>query len=116
MSQQSGIAMSCSGDCRRGLDPNLLWLWCRPAAAAPIQPLAWELPNAAGAALKSEKKKRMYIYINKLLHFYDHSAEYFHIFNSNAQLWGWERFIHMCVCVCVCVIEEGLMNCPGSHG
>ena len=27
-------------------DPALLWLWCRPAATAPIQPLAWEPPNA----------------------------------------------------------------------
>ena len=35
----------------------LLQLWCRPAAAAPIWPLAWELPYAAGAALKSKKKK-----------------------------------------------------------
>ena len=25
-------------------DPALLWLWQRPAAAAQIQPLAWELP------------------------------------------------------------------------
>ena len=24
-------------------DPVLLWLWCRPAAAAPVLPLAWEL-------------------------------------------------------------------------
>ena len=32
------------------------WLWCRPAAAAPIQPLAWELPYAVGAALKKKKK------------------------------------------------------------
>ena len=31
---------------RRGLDPALLWLWCRPAARAPIRPLAWELPYA----------------------------------------------------------------------
>ena len=30
----------------------LLWLWCRPAAVAPIGPLAWELPYASGAALK----------------------------------------------------------------
>ena len=34
-----------------------LWLWCRPAAAAPIQPLAWKLPCAAGVALKRKKKK-----------------------------------------------------------
>ena len=26
------------------------WLWCRLAAAAPIHPLAWEPPYAAGAA------------------------------------------------------------------
>ena len=42
---------------RRGLDPVLLWLWlwCRLAAVAQIQPLVWELPYAAGAALKSKK-------------------------------------------------------------
>ena len=28
-------------------DPT--FLWCRPAAAAPIGHLAWELPYAAGA-------------------------------------------------------------------
>ena len=39
-------------------DPALLWLWCRPAATAPIGPLAWELPYAVGAALKSQKKKK----------------------------------------------------------
>ena len=29
-------------------------LWCRLAAIAPIQPLAWEPPRAAGAALKTK--------------------------------------------------------------
>ena len=33
-----------------------LWLWCRPAAAALIQPLAQELPYALGVALKGGKK------------------------------------------------------------
>ena len=48
--------MSC-GVCRRhGSDPVLRWLWCRLAATAPIQPLAWELPYTAGVALKSKKK------------------------------------------------------------
>ena len=28
------------------LDPVLLWLWYRPAATVPIQPLAWEPPYA----------------------------------------------------------------------
>ena len=35
-------------------DPALLWLWCRPAAAAPNQPLAWEPPYAEGVALKRQ--------------------------------------------------------------
>ena len=38
--------------------PYFLWLWRRPAAAAPIQPLGWELPYAAGAALKRKKKNK----------------------------------------------------------
>ena len=32
--------------------PALLWLWCRPAATAPIRPLAWEPPYAVCVALK----------------------------------------------------------------
>ena len=39
-------------------DPALLWLWHRPAATVPSGPLAWELPYAADAALKSKKKKK----------------------------------------------------------
>ena len=35
----------------------LLWLWRRPAASAPIQLLAKELPHAAGVAVKSFFKK-----------------------------------------------------------
>ena len=35
-----------------------MWLWCRLAAAAAIQPLAWGLPYAEGAALKSHKKRK----------------------------------------------------------
>ena len=35
-----------------GSDPALLWLWCRPALTAPIQPLAWEPAYAMSAALK----------------------------------------------------------------
>jgi len=42
---------------RRGSsDLELLWLWCRPAPAALIQPLAWKLPYATGAALKIKNK------------------------------------------------------------
>ena len=48
------IAMSCGVDCRQSSDLVLPWLWRRSAAAAPIQPLAWELPYATGAALKKQ--------------------------------------------------------------
>ena len=42
-------------------DPALLWLqlWCRMAATALIQPLAWELPYAAGVALKRQRQKKL---------------------------------------------------------
>ena len=32
----SSVAVSCSVGHRHGLDSLLLWLWCRPAAVAPI--------------------------------------------------------------------------------
>ena len=37
-------------------DLALLWLWCRPGAAAPIRPLAWELSYAVSVALERQKK------------------------------------------------------------
>ena len=55
--------MSCGVDHRHSSDLVLLWLWRRPVATAPIQPLAWEPPYAAGAAqeiattTKDKKKK-----------------------------------------------------------
>ena len=52
---ESIIAMSCGVGRRRGSDLALLWLWCKPAATAPIRPLAWEPPYAAGATLKKAK-------------------------------------------------------------
>ena len=48
---------SISGLAQWVKDPTFLWLWCRPAATAPIQPLAWEPPCAAGAALQKRQKK-----------------------------------------------------------
>ena len=48
-------------------DLTLLWLWPRPAAAAPIHPLAWELPYATSATLKKKgKKKKTRIYIQNI--------------------------------------------------
>ena len=39
-------------------DPAVLRLWRKPAAAALIQPLAWEFPHAVHAALKRQKQKQ----------------------------------------------------------
>ena len=63
--------MSYGIGCRRGLDPELLWLWCRLAATAPIRPLAWEPPYASGTALKSKNKikiKGIPIVVQQLTH------------------------------------------------
>ena len=40
------------------LRSGMLWLWYRPAAAAPVQPLAGKLPYVAGASIKRKKKKK----------------------------------------------------------
>ena len=50
--------MSRGVGCRLGLDPVLLWLWCRPAATAPIRPLEWEPPYAVGVAQEMAKRKK----------------------------------------------------------
>ena len=53
------MAVSCGVGRRRGLDPALLQLRYRPAAAAPIGPLGWEPLYAAGAALKHKQTNKM---------------------------------------------------------
>ena len=51
------LLVSCGVGRGHGSDPELLWLWCRPAATAPIRPLAWEPSDAARAALEKTKKQ-----------------------------------------------------------
>ena len=36
------------------------WPWCRLAATAPIQPLAWELPYATDSAIERKKRKKKF--------------------------------------------------------
>ena len=47
--------VSCGVVCRQGLDLAFPWLWSRLAATAPIGPIDWEPPYAAGAVLKRQK-------------------------------------------------------------
>ena len=51
------LPVSCGEGLRHSSDPLLLWLYHRPAATAPIQTLAWELPYTASTDLKKKKKK-----------------------------------------------------------
>ena len=57
---ESGVAVSYGVGRRFGFNPELLWLWSGLAVVVTIQPLAWELPYAAGVTLKESK-------INKLI-------------------------------------------------
>ena len=50
--------MSCGVGRRHSSDMALLWQWRRPAATAPIRPLAWELPCTMGVALKRQKRQK----------------------------------------------------------
>ena len=43
---------------RCGLNLSLLWLWYRPAATAPIRPLAWEPPYAVDVAVEKAKRPK----------------------------------------------------------
>ena len=50
--------MSCGAGHRHSSDPNLLWLWHRPAAIALIWLLVWEPPYATDVAWKSKTNKQ----------------------------------------------------------
>ena len=52
----SSVAVSCGVGRRCHSDLAMLWLWPRPAAAAPILPLAWEHPYVAGSAIQQTKQ------------------------------------------------------------
>ena len=56
----SGIVVSSGEGHRCGSNPTLLCLWHRPAAVAPIQPPAQELPYATGAVLRRKNKKGLH--------------------------------------------------------
>ena len=63
------IAVICGVGCRHGLDLMLLCLWHSLADAAPMWPLAWELPYASSVALKGKIKKRKSNWV-PLVYFY----------------------------------------------
>ena len=58
MGHGSSVAVGCGIGCGHGLDPTLLWLWCRPVAVAPVPPLSLGTYICVGAALKRQKEKK----------------------------------------------------------
>ena len=60
--RRSSVATGCGGG--GGCGSGLSSLWHRPAAAAPIGTLAWDLPYATGVALKisTQINKRVFFF------------------------------------------------------
>ena len=92
--------MNCAVGHRHGSDLALLWLWCRPAATSPIQPLAWKPSYSMGAAIKKPKEGVFFFYFCEkyLWDFGRDSIEsvdalgQYHHFNSSSNVWAWFIF------------------------
>ena len=80
--------MICGAGCRQGSDPEWLWPWYRPAAAASIQPLAREPPYAAGVAQKRQKKKEGCVTLHPSHRIYSESKSASHNWIL-ASSWKW---------------------------
>ena len=112
--------MSCDVGHRHGSDPTLLWQWCRPAAAAPIRPLAWKLPYAAGSALKKKKRQR-----ERERERIEENVCVKHTCVNMCKLMceGGKRVSELCACVCICESGEacvytgvgGMCECVCMH-
>ena len=63
---------------RHILDLALLWLWCRLGAAAPTEPIDWELPYAADVALKTNMYVCVCVYM--CVYIYMHTHTHTHIY------------------------------------
>ena len=90
--------MSCGVGHRHSLDLEFLWLWCRPAATAPIRLLAWEPPYTMGTALKRQKKKKCVpILIDKpcLCYSVNMYQMLIHVSLSDKQ-WTQDSFVSLC--------------------
>ena len=94
-----------------GSDSALLWPWHRPVTAALAQPLAWELPNTEGVALKRQKKKKKIRYSNHImvtgLIFWVLIDIYWSIYKRNAMLFG-----DFCRIICEGRDQTGIQMTP----
>ena len=81
--------MSCHVGHRCGLEPALLWLWCRLVATALIRTLAWEPPYAMGVALKKKKEKLLKLNNKKTIQFFKWAKDLkIHLINKDIQMEG----------------------------
>ena len=80
--------MSCGVGHRHSSDLAWLWPWRRPAATAPIRPLAWETPYATGVALKeiTNKQKTGINEICKILKIIAQKSNFFMVFKKTLKI------------------------------
>ena len=97
----------CIVGCRHSSDPALLWPWCRPAASAPIIPLAWEPPYAVGAAQEMAKRQK-----NKNKNKVLEKKSYLDFQSSNSKELNRRAFLSMGLCVTtVATVQEASPDC-----
>ena len=103
--------MSCGVGPRHDSDLELLWLWRRLEATAPIGPLAWEHLYAVGAALKRTKDTHTQNYFN----FFIKVQSIYNVVPVSAYS-KVTQCVYMCVYVCVCVHTHSLSYIIFPHG
>ena len=91
-------------------------MWHGPAAAAPMQPLAWELSFAKGAALKRKKRnvgdKRTLILEFPLWH--NGSSDWWHLGSTVMQVQSLVQYLGLRNWCCLPLSQAGMILGPGT--
>ena len=86
---------SCGVGCRRGLDPMLLWLWCRLTAATLIWSLETSICHKCGPKMQKKKKKKKVLKEGRKKGSERNTATMakFKLWASYHQMWSWEKVV-----------------------